>query len=404
MESVMKEDQLLKQLARYMFCVMVLLLCFVVALEYRVEQGKDPEEIEKEQLMQEGTEQKELPSPTPTPPQVEAVSQGGHAKEAEVWELWQFLQYASMEELLPKFGERCILIKKPDASCSYEVTEDILRHSFCFCITSETGYLQEAAILRVNEEVFFYGELMEGEVLTELGFLKYEENGEFVTEVSFLPDGYYVPQVTEEDEYYIINLRKYKEVYDKIVVLDAGHGGSDPGAGAENYKIKESQLALKMVLYLKELLEENTEIAVFCTRTEDVKLELAERVELALGVEADLFLSFHCNASEGKTRNGTEVIYNAQQGVEDAFNSEDFARICLNNLVAALGTKSNGIMDRQGLHIVRRATMPIAYLETAYLSNEKDLAILKEEENLKAIAEAVYKSILEAYERMEEEP
>ena len=52
---------------------------------------------------------------------------------------------------------------------------------------------------------------------------------------------------------------------------------------------------------------------------------------------------------------------------------------------------------------MRRATMPIAYLETAYLSNAKDLAILKDEEKQKAIATAVYESILEAYERMGEE-
>ena len=106
----MKEDQSLKQLAKYMVLIMVLLLCFSVALDCRVVQGEDPEQIEKELLMQEGTEQKELPSPTPTPPHVEAVMQGGHAEEAAVWEIGQFLQHARMEELVPNFGERCKLL------------------------------------------------------------------------------------------------------------------------------------------------------------------------------------------------------------------------------------------------------------------------------------------------------
>lgn len=129
---------------------------------------------------------------------------------------------------------------------------------------------------------------------------------------------------------------------------------------------------------------------------------LQERADLALGMEADLFISWHCNASESTKRSGTEVIYNAKQGVDDAFNSKAFAGLCLEKLTEALGTKNRGLSDRQDLHIVRRATMPVVLLETAYMSNAKDLAILKDEEKLKAAAYAVYEVILEAYERMEE--
>lgn len=398
----MKEDKTLKQMALYMFLIMVVMVCFVVALDNRVSQGEDPEEIEKRMLMQEGTDVVELPTPSVAPPNVEAVAQGGHAEESEVWELWQFLKYVSMEELFPEFGERCILIKKPAGDCAYEVEEDLINHKFTLRITGEE-FLSSASVLRVYEENFYHGLTTEGEFLTEFGVLNLEEDGKQVTEFVFLPDGYYVPQVTEKEEYYVINLLKYKEVYDKIVVLDAGHGGSDPGAGAENYKIRESRLALQCLLYLKEMLEENTDIKVLCTRTTDVKLELYQRVELALGTDADLFLSFHFNAAESKSRNGSEMIYNAQQGVDDAFNSKTFARMCLNNLVEELGTKKNGLIDRQDLHIVRRATMPIAYFETLYLSNENDLALVKEEENLKKIAKAAYDAIVAAYELMEEE-
>ena len=399
----MKEDKTLKQMALYMVLIMSVMICFVVALEHRVEQKPDPEEIEKELLMQEGTERVELPTPTVTPVIVETAVQGGHAEETEAWELWQLLEYENMEELRPQFGTRCILIKKPEGQCECELTDDLINHRFTFRILGGDEFLQEASVLRIREGEFYYGDLQEQEFLTEYAVFHLEEGGRKTTEISFLPDGYYVQQVTEEEEYYIINLLKYKEVYDKVVVLDAGHGGKDPGAGAENYKIKESELALRMMLYLKEMLEENTDIKVLCTRTEDVKLELVQRADLALGVEADLFISFHCNAAESKSRNGSEVLYNKLQGVDDAFNSRKFASLCLTKLVEALGTKRGGIVDRQDLHIVRRATMPVALLETAYLSNANDLAKLKDEENLKAVAAGIYEAILEAYELMGEE-
>ena len=156
------------------------------------------------------------------------------------------------------------------------------------------------------------------------------------------------------------------------------------------------------MLYLKELLETNTDIKIFCTRTEDVYPTLQERADLALGMEADLFISWHCNAAESKSRAGTEIIYNALQGTEDTFNSKAFAKLCLENLTTALGTKNRGLSDRQDLHIVRRATMPVVLVETAYLSNAKDLELLKDEEKLKAAAHAVYEAVLTAYERMEE--
>lgn len=396
----MREDKTLKRMALYMFLIMTVMICFVVALDHRVEQKPDPEEIEKELLMQEGTERVELPTPTAVPPNAEAVAQGGHAEESEVWALWQFLEQESMEELFPEFGERCILIKKPTGQCECEVVDDLINHRFTFRVTGGKEFLQPASVLRIYEENFYFGQASEGEFLTEFSVFHLEENGAKVTELAFLPDGYYVQQVTEKEEYYIVNLLEYKDVYDKIVVLDAGHGGSDPGAGAENYKIKESKLALKMLLYLKEMLEESTDIKVLCTRTEDVRLELYQRVELALGTDADLFISFHCNAAESKSRNGSEVLYNKLQGPEDDFNSRDFAILCLDNLVEALGTKRNGIVDRQDLHIVRRATMPVALLEVAYLSNANNLALLKDDEKLKAVAASVYDSILEAYEQM----
>ena len=81
----------------------------------------------------------------------------------------------------------------------------------------------------------YYGLPKEEELLKEFSVLSYETENGITSEVSMKFGLCYYPEVTEQEEYYIIKLKKYSEVYDKIVVIDAGHGGKDPGAGAENY-------------------------------------------------------------------------------------------------------------------------------------------------------------------------
>ena len=82
---------------------------------------------------------------------------------------------------------------------------------------------------------------------------------------------------------------------DFIVVLDAGHGGKDPGkVGYRNSKEKE--IALKIVLQVGKLLENNTAIKVIYTRKTDVFVDLWERGRIANKADADLFVSIHCNA------------------------------------------------------------------------------------------------------------
>ncbi|MFO7673152.1 MAG: N-acetylmuramoyl-L-alanine amidase [Lutibacter sp.] len=80
-----------------------------------------------------------------------------------------------------------------------------------------------------------------------------------------------------------------------IVVLDAGHGGKDPGKVNHNH-VKEKDIALKIVLQVGEILEKERNIKVVYTRKTDVFVELMERGRIANKAEADLFVSIHCNA------------------------------------------------------------------------------------------------------------
>lgn len=399
----MNEEQFLRRIAGYSFAVMLLVICLSFALRYKEEYNIVSQE-------RDATLQEELLYVEATPTMIPEVTMypmeaayNRHDTEEEVWEVWQLISQESMAALMEQVSDRCVLVEKPKGrSAAWEISEKPANYQMTFTLRGAEENLHAASVLRRWEDVFYFGQPEENELLKNFSVLSYEEAGAITSEVTMTFDKCYVPQVTEQEEYYIIHLKKYSEVYDKIVVLDAGHGGKDPGAGAEGYRITEADITLKLLHYLKDLLEENTDINVFCTRTEDVYPTLQERADLALGMEADLFISWHCNASESTKRNGTEMIFNAQQGVGDAFNSRNFAELCLEKLVKALGTKNCGLTDRQDLHIVRRATMPVVLIETAYLSNDKDRAILKDDEMLKEAAYAIYEAVVLAYEHMEE--
>lgn len=91
-----------------------------------------------------------------------------------------------------------------------------------------------------------------------------------------------------------------------VVVLDAGHGGKDPGKPSK-YGYKEKDIALKIVLKVGALLEQNKDIKVIYTRKTDVFLELRERAAIANRADADLFVSVHCNAHNSQAY-GTETF------------------------------------------------------------------------------------------------
>ena len=103
-----------------------------------------------------------------------------------------------------------------------------------------------------------------------------------------------------------------------VVVLDAGHGGHDPGNIGIN-KVKEKDIALKLVLEVGKLLEKNSNIKVVYTRKTDVFVNLWERGDIANRVDADLFVSIHCNSWHTKAPNGIETYVLGLSGNEKNF-------------------------------------------------------------------------------------
>ncbi|MDR2868201.1 MAG: N-acetylmuramoyl-L-alanine amidase, partial [Bacteroidales bacterium] len=92
----------------------------------------------------------------------------------------------------------------------------------------------------------------------------------------------------------------------RTVVIDAGHGGHDPGCLGT--KSKEKDVALSVALKVGKLIsDKHSDVKVIYTRSTDVFVELFRRAQIANNQHADLFISIHCNASESKTARGTET-------------------------------------------------------------------------------------------------
>lgn len=195
----------------------------------------------------------------------------------------------------------------------------------------------------------------------------------------------------------MIDFKDVHEVYDKIVVIDAGHGGSEPGAIRKD--INEKQLNLEIVLQIKALFDEvdESKVKVFYTRTEDKHVPLKERSQLANELKADLFISIH-NNSQGEEEfseyNGTMVLF-SEGGLKE---SKTLARKCLTHVLKNTGSKDQGLIQGDYVYIVRSSEVPVALIEVGFMTNEAELDNLASETYQKKVAKGVFDAIMEALE------
>lgn len=214
------------------------------------------------------------------------------------------------------------------------------------------------------------------------------------------------------------------------IVLDAGHGGKDPGSLGK-YGTKEKDIVLDITKRIGRLLEKNTSIKVIYTRDEDVFIPLIERTKMANDVNGKLFVSIHANANNnrkvqgfetyllkpGKSDDAIEVAarenavikleertgqYKELQGeklimatmAQSMFmkESEDLASIIQMELDKKLTTPNRGV-KQAGFYVLVGASMPNVLVEVGYISNPSEEKNLKQAKYRQMIAEAVYKGI-----------
>ncbi len=210
-------------------------------------------------------------------------------------------------------------------------------------------------------------------------------------------DSVYEVKCNIKKNYLYLDFLKPQEVYDKVVVIDAGHGGRAPGAIKQG--IMEKDINLAIVMELKELLDKNDQnIGVYYTRTEDVNPSLDQRAQLGEKVGANLFISVHNNSTddgEMAVYNGTEVMYDEQKS-EEGFSSKRLAQICLEETTAATGSKDNGLTRGNSIYIIRNSKVPVALIEVGFLTNWEELYKLTSQSYQKQTAQGIYNAILRA--------
>ncbi len=188
-----------------------------------------------------------------------------------------------------------------------------------------------------------------------------------------------------------------KEFDYNTVVIDAGHGGSDPGAMGGNVRESAITLAISEKVIAKLRAAGYTVIA---TRTsDDVKPTLQQRAEIANqkrgGKLPAIFVSIHCNSFENPDSNGTQVYYDP-----DSKYGTILAENIYNANLAATGLKAGQIHDGSHLYVVRTTLQPAALVETAFISNSSDRAYLTSEAGQEAFASGITEGIIKTIDRM----
>ena len=148
------------------------------------------------------------------------------------------------------------------------------------------------------------------------------------------------------------------------IMLDAGHGGQDPGAVYKGRQEKNDNL--KLALAVGEILK-NKGIDISYTRTGDVYQTPFEKAQLANQAGVDYFISFHRNSSPKENQyNGAEVLIYDKSGIKYQMAE---------NILGALGEvgfREIGVKERPGLVVLRRTRMPALLIETGFINSEED--------------------------------
>lgn len=215
------------------------------------------------------------------------------------------------------------------------------------------------------------------------------------------------------------------------ILIDAGHGGKDPGAVGEyvengkKVSCVEKDITLKSSLRVYERLKAKyPDKKILLTRNSDTYPTLEERVEMANKVEllpneAILYISIHANSSLSKSASGYEVWYLTQDYRRNLINEDDvddkhvrtilnnmmeeeftmesmlIAKFILDELTSSIGkqAQSRGLKEEMWF-VVRNARMPSVLIELGFVSNEKEAKLLNDKQYLQKASDAIYNGLV----------
>jgi len=221
----------------------------------------------------------------------------------------------------------------------------------------------------------------------------------------------------------------------KVIVIDPGHGGKDPGGNIAFGK-KEKQINLEIGKKLYDMFKKDDRFEVFITRDNDEFIPLYQRSSMANDKKCDIFISIHANAHKNRKENGFEIYYlsekatdpwasevadyeNASINYEDKVFDYSGAALVLHSIarneyinegskIAAYITREvskntpfyvRGI-KQAAFYVLRGTYCPAVLVEVGFMTNKKDKKNLDSESVQKQVAKSIYKGIIE-YEKQD---
>lgn len=199
-------------------------------------------------------------------------------------------------------------------------------------------------------------------------------------------------EVTAEGDSYAIRVKNPKEVYDKVLLLDAGHGGKDPGTSGNGMQEKNLNLTIAQKIAQK---LQGSGIMVYMTRDSDVYPENSTRAKTANDI-ADLMVSIHMNSGP-ETANGTETLYQVHANDNGArLTSKQLAEILQGKVVSATGNTNRGAKLWTDVLILNRTTVPAVIVEVIFITNTGDALKISNPAYQDQVAQAIADGIQEA--------
>lgn len=189
-----------------------------------------------------------------------------------------------------------------------------------------------------------------------------------------------------------------------VIVLDAGHGGSDAGAVAEdengNVILKESHANLAITMAVQKYLEAEG-VNVVLTRSADVDMgadenaALGARCSIANTINATYFVSIHNNSFFNGEATGTEILYIDSDYVNEyGVSSKQLAQNILDPLCKATGLYNRGLKHSPTIYVLKYTNMPAVLIECAFVSNENDRKILMDQAKIDKMGYAIASGII----------
>ncbi|MBH0161714.1 cell wall-binding repeat-containing protein [Fictibacillus sp. 26RED30] len=179
-------------------------------------------------------------------------------------------------------------------------------------------------------------------------------------------------------------------LFGKSIVLDPGHGGTDPGAIGNG--LKEKDVVLDVGLQSKELLK-NSGARIVMTRSTDTFITLTNRANVGNKSSADSFISIHANSYPGTSPNGSETYWN---DVNNSTQSKALATEIQKLLIQKLQTNDRGVKE-DNFYVIKYVKIPSVLVELGFISNSQDAKKLASPTYRRLAAEAIAQGTINFY-------